>query len=88
MAGAGRKFEEDFEQGAVRLVHRPGKPIAQAARELGSNEGTLGNRCAQERRRRGESALSESQREELRRLRKEDAEPQMRCECSTQRGSR
>ena len=29
---------------------RPGKPIAQVARELGINEGTLGNWCARERR--------------------------------------
>jgi transposase-like protein len=34
-----RKFDEDFKQGAVRLVHETGKPIAQVARELGVNEG-------------------------------------------------
>jgi transposase len=43
MAEARRKFDEDFKQGAVRLVGETGKPIAQVARELGVNEGTLGN---------------------------------------------
>ena len=38
-----RKFDEDFKQGAVQLVTQTGKPIAQVARELGINEGTLGN---------------------------------------------
>jgi len=38
-----RKYDEDFKQGAVALVVQTGKPIAQVARELGVNEGTLGN---------------------------------------------
>jgi transposase-like protein len=46
MAQSRRKFDEDFKQGAVRLVRETGKPIAQVARELGINEGTLGNWCA------------------------------------------
>ena len=75
-----RKFDEDFKQGAVRLVRETGKPIAQVARELGVNEGTLGNWCAQDRRRHGDGALSEGEREELRRLRKENAELRMRCD--------
>jgi transposase len=67
-----RKFDEDFKQGAVQLVTQTGKPIAQVARELGINEGTLGNWCAKARRA-GElhGELSESQRAELNRLRKE-----------------
>jgi transposase-like protein len=80
MALGRRKFDEDFKQGAVRLVRETGKPIAQVARELGVNEGTLGNWCGQDRRRRGEGALSEDEREELRRLRKENAELRMRCD--------
>lgn len=36
-----RKFDEDFKQGAVRLVFETGKPIAQVARELGVNDGTV-----------------------------------------------
>jgi hypothetical protein len=38
----------------VRLVRETGKPIAQAARNLGINEGTLGNRVNVDKRRRGE----------------------------------
>ncbi|HET7070072.1 MAG TPA: transposase [Nocardioides sp.] len=50
MARNYRKFDVDFKQGAVRLVEETGKPIAQVARELGINEGTLGNWCALARR--------------------------------------
>jgi transposase len=65
-----RKFDADFKHGAVQLVFETGKPIAQVARELGINEGTLGNWCAGERRRRenGNAALSEDERAELVRL--------------------
>jgi transposase len=80
MVKARRKFDEDFKQRAVRLVRETGEPIAQVARELGVNEGTLGNWCAQERRRHGEGAVTESERDELRRLRKENAELRMRCD--------
>ena len=38
-----RKFDQEFKEGAVRLVRETGRPIAQIARELGVNEGTLGN---------------------------------------------
>jgi transposase len=74
-----RKFDEDFKQGAVRLVTETGKPIAQVARELGINEGTLGNWCAKERRERadGQAPLSESERAELDRLRREIVELRM-----------
>jgi transposase len=76
MAETRRKFDEDFKIGAVRVVRETGKPIAQVARELGVNEGTLGNWCTKDRRERGEGngALSEDERAELERLRKENAE--------------
>ena len=76
MAETRRKFDEDFKQGAVRLVRETGKPIAQVARDLGINPGTLGNWVDADRRRRGEGngALSEDERAELARLRKENAE--------------
>ena len=53
-----------------------GKPIAQVARDLGVNEGTLGNWVNADRRRRSEAdgALGEDERAELVRLRKENAE--------------
>jgi transposase len=41
MASRYRKVDEDFKQGAVELVIETGKPIAQVARDLGLNEGTL-----------------------------------------------
>jgi len=79
MAETRRKFDKDFKEGAVRLVRETGKPIAQVARELGINEGTLGNWCARERRGRegGNPALSESERAELERLRRENVELRM-----------
>ena len=71
-----RKFDAEFREGAVRLVRETGKPIAAIARDLGVNEGTLGNWVNTDKRRRGESdgALSEDERAELARLRKENAE--------------
>jgi transposase len=74
-----RKYDEDFKQGAVALVVETGKPIAQVARELGVNEGTLGNWCAKARAATGENSgeLSESERAELARLRKENTELRM-----------
>ena len=76
MAETRRKFDADFREGAVRLVRETGKPIAQVARDLGINEGTLGNWVNADKRRRGEGngALSEEERAELARLRRENAE--------------
>jgi transposase len=71
-----RKFDQEFKEGAVRIVRETGKPIARVARELGINEGTLGNWVAKDRRSRegGDGRLTESEREELNRLRRENAE--------------
>jgi transposase len=82
MAESRRKFDADFKEGAVRLVRETGKPVAQVARDLGINEGTLRNWVNTDRRRRGErdGALSEDERAELARLRKENAELAMRCD--------
>ena len=73
-----RKFDHDFRQGAVRLVVETGRPIAQVARELGINEGTLGNWCAQERRaRKKDRSLDPDERAELERLRRDVIELRM-----------
>ncbi|MDQ3782039.1 MAG: transposase [Actinomycetota bacterium] len=73
---ARRKFDQEFKEGAVRIVRETGKPVARVARELGVNEGTLGNWVGKDRRVRDgvDGALSESDRAELARLRRENAE--------------
>ena len=38
-----KKYDREFREGAVRIVEETNKPIAQVARDLGVNEGTLGN---------------------------------------------
>src|SRR6266542_3116686 len=62
-----RKFDRDFRAGAVRLVRETGKPVAQVARDLGMNAGTLGNWAGADRRRPegGDGQLSEGERGEL-----------------------
>jgi transposase len=81
MAETRRKFDQDFREGAVRLVRESGKPIAQVARELGIHDATLGNWVNAERRRReGNGGLGEDERAELVRLRRENAELRMRCD--------
>ena len=70
-----KKYDREFREGAVRIVEETGKPIAQIARDLGVNEGTLGswvNRARAERD--GSSSLSKDDIEELKRLRAENAE--------------
>ena len=73
-----KKYDREFREGAVRIVEETNKPIAQVARDLGVNEGTLGNwvqraRAARE----GHGELSEDDYEELKRLRAEVAELRM-----------
>ena len=73
-----KKYDREFREGAVRIVEETGKPIAQIARDLGVNEGTLGNwvqraRAARE----GRGELSKDDFEELKRLRAENAELRM-----------
>jgi transposase len=38
-----RKFSPQFKAEAVQLVIETGKPVAEVARDLGVNDGTLGN---------------------------------------------
>ena len=72
------KYDREFREGAVRIVKETSKPIAQIARDLGINEGTLGNWVAGDREaRQGIDGLSASEVEELKRLRAEVAELRM-----------
>src|ERR1700752_4032843 len=82
MAETRRRLERVFGEGAGRLGRETGKPVAQVARDLGVNEGTLGNWVNADRRRRdgGDGQLSEDERAELVRLRRENAELAMRCD--------
>ena len=73
-----KKYDREFREGAVRIVDETNKSIAQVARDLGVNEGTLGNwvnraREATE----GTKGLSKDDVEELKRLRAENAELRM-----------
>ena len=67
-------YPEEFRREAVRLVLTTDKSAAQVARDLGISDKTLGNwvRIEQEKARPG--ALSEDERLELKRLRKENSE--------------
>src|SRR3954449_8820495 len=44
-----KKYDREFRDGAVRIVEETGKSIAAVARDLGVNEGTLGNWVARAR---------------------------------------
>ena len=72
MSSPRRGFDSEFCDGAVRIVKEIGWPVAHVARELGVNEGTLGNWV---RRDGAEQAggLTADERAELVRLRKENA---------------
>ena len=73
-----KKYDREFREGAVRIVEETGKPIAAVARDLGVNEGTLGNwvnRARAEREGRGELTVDDAA--ELKRLRDEVAELRM-----------
>ena len=62
----------------MRIVRETGKPIAQVARDLGINDGTLGHWYAQDRaEREGASGLSVEDVDELKRLRSENARLRM-----------
>lgn len=73
-----RKFDPEFREGAIRVWRETGKPIAQVARDLGINEGTLGNWIAKDTEaRQGRGELSKDDLAELKRLRAENAELRM-----------
>ena len=49
-----RRYDRDFREGAVGIVRETGKPIAQVAKDLGINAGTLANWVAKDKLARGE----------------------------------
>ncbi len=51
MAEKRSKLDQDFREGAVRIVRETGRPVAQVALELGVNEGTLTTWVARDRQR-------------------------------------
>lgn len=82
-----RSFDREFRAGAVRIVEETGKPVAHVARDLGINQYTLhnwvknarlagsgGNGGTKLSTTSGSGGLSESEREELQRLRRQKAE--------------
>jgi transposase len=74
MAETRRKFDAEFRAGAVRIVVETGKSVAQVARDLGINSGTLNNWVLADRRAAAGGGLTTDERAELARLRKENAE--------------
>ncbi len=83
------KYTPEFRREALELIGSSGRTIAEVARSLGINDGTLGNWVKADREARERSAdpaaLTESERDELRRLRKEVAELQLEREICVKR---
>jgi transposase-like protein len=73
-----RQYEPEFKEGAVRIVRESGKSIAEIARDLDINAGTLGNWVAGDRgEREGVQGLSTDDVAELKRLRSANAQLRM-----------
>ena len=74
-----REFTPEYKDEAVKLVINTGRPVAVVARELGVKEQTLGRwvNLHKSRQDAGDGALSETERAELARLRKENSELKM-----------
>ena len=73
-----RKFDEEYRIQAVKLVRESGIPVKRAACELGIGESTLNKwLSAANGQHVSEAALVEGEREELKRLRKENMQLRM-----------
>jgi transposase len=78
------KYPVEFRREAVELVRSSDRPVAEVARSLDIAEGTLWNWVKADRETRerdgAPDALSESERDELKRLRKENAQQRIDME--------
>lgn len=73
-----KRYDRQFREGAVRIVRETGKSVAQVARDLGINEGTLNNWVVKDRQdREGRGDMTPDDLGELKRLRAENAELHM-----------
>ena len=74
-----REFTPEYKDEAVKLVVNTGRAVVTVARELGINEATLGRwvNSFKARQDAGDGLLSETERAELARLRKENSELKM-----------
>nr|WP_166784194.1 transposase [Cryobacterium gelidum] len=79
MARSRRDFTPEYKDEAVKLVVTTGRAVATVARELGINEATLGRwvMAFKARNETGQAEVTESERAELLRLRKENADLKM-----------
>jgi transposase len=77
-----RRFTPEFKDEAVKLVIETARPIAEVAREIGVNEGTLGNWVNRYRVNHAdeEPPLAISERARLRELERENRELRMKSE--------
>ena len=82
MAQGRRQYTAEYREEAVRLVLDSGRSIAAVVRELGVNEGTLGNWVARYRREHAgdEPPLEVTERARLRDLEKENRDLRMETE--------
>jgi transposase len=82
--GRPAKYPPEFRREAISLVKSSGRPVAEVARSLEIAEGTLWNWVKLDREATERSAdpdvLSESERDELRRLRKKTAQQEIDLE--------
>ena len=76
--GRPAKYPPEFRREAVELVRSSGRPVVEVARSLGVTDSTLHNWLKADRDARARAAdpdgLSESERQELQRLRKENVD--------------